>query len=161
MWLERRADIALTGESSTDACALEQLRQSCWDRVLLDIALPDRSDFDPLRQMNVARPGSRVLMISTMSEEHYGRHAIACGGGRLLAKRDNQRNHSLDAVTKVLSDRRFVSPALSEMLAAQITNPCEQSVHAELSAREFQILYKLAGGRRRRSSVRCASVPKQ
>jgi DNA-binding NarL/FixJ family response regulator len=42
--------------------------------------------------------------------------------------------------------RRYVSAALAELLAADLSGDSEQPLHAKLSTREFQILRKLAAG---------------
>ena len=46
-----------------------------------------------------------------------------------------------------MSGRRYVSPALAELLASDLGGDSEQPIHARLSTREFQILCKLAAGR--------------
>ncbi len=46
----------------------------------------------------------------------------------------------------VVSGRRYVSPALSHQLAAELNGKGQNAPHTELAQREFQIFCKLANG---------------
>jgi len=145
VWLQRHPEIAQIAECGTGAAALQQLRNETWHLVVLDIALPDRNGLDLLRQIGAQWPSSRVLIVSSLAEKHYAQHALRAGAAGYWEKGQSPES-LLDAVTQVLAGRRFVSQALSEWLATQLANPRDQPPHAALTAREFQIFYKLAGG---------------
>ena len=46
----------------------------------------------------------------------------------------------------VVRGRKFVSPALAQILADGVTGDADRPLHGELSQREFQIFCKLAAG---------------
>src|SRR4249920_122666 len=50
------------------------------------------------------------------------------------------------AIRTVVHGRKFVSPALAQILANGVTGDADHPLHGELSQREFQIFCKLAAG---------------
>jgi two-component system, NarL family, invasion response regulator UvrY len=145
-WLEPDRAIEAIGEAATGNETLQQLREGSWDLVVLDINMPDRSGIDILRHIRAGHPETRVLVISAFSEKQYAIYALRAGATGYLAK-DQAPQDFIRAVHTVLAGRRFVSPALAEMLVEALDQPADRPLHAALSQREFQILCKLAVGR--------------
>ena len=145
-WLEPDRAIEAIGEAATGNETLQQLREGSWDLVVLDINMPDRSGIDILRHIRAGYPETRVLVISAFSEKQYAIYALRAGATGYLAK-DQAPQDFIRAVHTVLAGRRFVSPALAEMLVEALDQPADRPLHAALSQREFQILCKLAVGR--------------
>jgi DNA-binding NarL/FixJ family response regulator len=145
-WLEQDRSIEAVAEAVSGAETLQQLRDGDWDLVVLDINMPDRSGIDILRHIRSGHPTTRVLVISAFSEKQYAIHALRSGAAGYFAK-DQEPEDFMRAVHTVLAGRRFVSPALAEMLVEALDEPDDQPLHAVLSQREFQILCKLAVGR--------------
>lgn len=145
-WLEEDRAIDGIAEAASGAETLQQLREGAWDLVVLDINMPDRSGIDILRHIRAGHPNARVLVISAFSEKQYAIYALRAGAAGYLAK-DQAPEDFMRAVHTVLAGRRFVSPALAEMLVEALDAPADSPPHATLSQREFQILCKLAVGR--------------
>jgi two-component system, NarL family, invasion response regulator UvrY len=53
----------------------------------------------------------------------------------------------ISAVRKLLSGGRYVSPALAETLASDLSPDAERPAHESLSNREFEVLRKIASGK--------------
>ena len=53
----------------------------------------------------------------------------------------------MDAIRKVAGGGKFVSPALAEKLASDLTTDGEQIPHESLSPREFQVMSLIASGK--------------
>ena len=145
-WLEEDRSIDAVAEAASGAETLQQLRDGAWDLVVLDINMPDRSGMDILRHIRSGHPNCRVLVISAFSEKQYAIYALRGGAAGYLAK-DQAPEDFMRAVHTILAGRRFVSPALADMLVNALDEPADQPLHAALSQREFQILCKLAVGR--------------
>ncbi len=77
-------------------------------------------------------------MLSGYPERQYAVNVLKAGAGGYLSK-DGAPEELLKAVGQVLSGRRYVSPTLAELLAAELDVDHEQPLHAGLSEREFQI----------------------
>jgi len=145
-FLQEDRSIKKIGETASGNETLRRLRSEPWDLVLLDINMPDRSGIDILRHIRSGCPNTRVLVMSGFSEKVYAVNVLRAGAAGYLSK-DQAPDEILRAVHTVLSGRRFVSAALSEMLVEALDEPTDQPLHASLSQREFQILCKLAIGR--------------
>lgn len=145
-YLETEAAVSEVGEASSGNDALNKLRQSSWNLLLMDLYMPNRSGLDVLSRVVVGHPQVRVLIMSGLPEEQYARNVLRAGASGYLSKGGSQ-DEFLNAVRIVLQGRRYVSPQLAESMAADIESPRDhESVHAQLSNREFQIFWKLASG---------------
>jgi DNA-binding NarL/FixJ family response regulator len=122
------------------------MRETQWDLVVLDISMPDRSGIDILQHLRASHPKTRVLILSGFPERQYAVNVLRAGAGGFLSK-EAAPEELLRAVRTVMAGRRYVSPALAELLASDLGGESQQPLHAGLSTREFQILCKLASGR--------------
>ena len=145
-FLEADPSINAVGEAASGNETLDQLRESDWDLVLLDIHMPDRSGLDILRHIQTGHPGVRVLVMSGLPEQQYAVNVLRAGASGYLSK-DSAPEELMKAVRTVLSGRRYVSAALAEILVADLDGDPDKPLHARLSTREFQIFCKLAAGR--------------
>ncbi|MGC3981762.1 MAG: response regulator transcription factor [Steroidobacteraceae bacterium] len=134
------------GEASTGSETLDKLRQTRWDLLILDINMPDRSGIDILRQVHASYPDTRVLILSGFPEKQYAVNVLRAGASGYLNK-EMAPEELLAAVKTVLAGKRYVSPALAELLVTELDHDSDKPAHAQLSEREFQIFCKLAAGR--------------
>lgn len=144
--LEDAATFRHIGEAASGTETLQRLREGIWQLVVLDINMPDRSGLDILRQIRTGYPETRVLVLSGFPERQYGLNVLRAGASGFLSK-EAAPDELLRAVQVVLAGKRYVSPALAEILAATFDDDLGQPLHARLSTREFQIMRKLAQGR--------------
>jgi two-component system invasion response regulator UvrY len=146
-FLEAEPSISEIGEASTGRDTLDQLRNREWDLLLLDINMPERSGLDILRHVSSVYPDVRVLVMSGLPEEQYGRNVLRAGASGYLSKGGDAQEFMV-AVRRVLNGRRYVSAGLAESMAADLESKHDgnQPLHSRLSTREFQIFCKLAAG---------------
>jgi DNA-binding NarL/FixJ family response regulator len=144
-FLEEEGSFVEVGEAGSGSQTLDRLREGDWQVVVLDINMPDRSGIDVLRYIRAGHPDTRVLVLSGFPERQYAVHALRAGASGYLSK-EAPPEELLKAIKNVVDGRRYVSAALAELLAADLSGDSEQPLHAKLSTREFQILRKLAAG---------------
>ena len=145
-FLEEDRTITEIGEASTGREALDALRAGRWDLLILDINMPDRSGLDILSHIRAAGYNTRVLVMSGLPERQYALNVLRAGARGYLSK-DGAPDELLKAVRAILDGRWYVSPALAELLVAELDQDADKPLHARLSEREFQVLCKLAAGR--------------
>jgi two-component system, NarL family, invasion response regulator UvrY len=135
------------GEASSGTETIEVLRSQSWDLLMMDIHMPDRGGLDILKYVKAGYPDLPVLIMSGFPEEQYARYVLRAGASGFLSK-DGTPQEMLKAVRLVLSGGRYVSPSLSESMAADLlrSRDHEKPLHAGLSMREMQIFCKLAVG---------------
>ena len=145
-FLQAEPAIREIGEAASGRDTLEQLRTGAWDLVLLDIHMPDHSGLDILQHIQTSFPGVRVLVLSGLPERQYAMSVLRAGANGYLPK-DSAPEQLIRAVHTVLSGRRYVSPEVAELLVAGMDKDPGSPQHERLSAREFQVMSKLAAGR--------------
>jgi DNA-binding NarL/FixJ family response regulator len=146
-FLEAEPSITEIGEACSGSETLDVLRLKRWHLLLMDIHMPDRSGLDILQHVIKGYPEVRVLIMSGLPEEQYGRMVLRAGASGYLSK-DGSSKELLKAVRTVLSGRRYVSESLAQSMATNLENPRDHDKppHSALSRREFQIFCKLAFG---------------
>lgn len=137
--------VSEVGEATTGQQALDKLRESPWNMLILDINMPDRSGLDILKHVRSGFPDTHVLVMSGFSERQYAVNVLRGGAGGYLSK-DSSPEDLRKAVHAILQGRRYVSDTLAELLVTDMDVDIEKPLHAQLSEREFQIFCKLAVG---------------
>ena len=138
-------DMQITGEAATGSETIALVRASQFDVVLLDISMPDKNGIDTLKTLKYMHPELPVLMLSGFSEDKYAVNLLRAGAAGYLNK-EAASTQLVGAIRTVVLGRKFVSPALAQILAQGVTGEADQPLHGELSQREFQIFCKLAAG---------------
>lgn len=134
------------GEARDADELIQHIRRGSWDLVLLDISMPGRSGLDALRELRALRPKLPVLVLSMHAEEQFAIRALRAGANGYITK-ERAPEELIEAARRVLEGRRYVSPSLAEKLAEELASGRDGAPHDALSAREFEVLRLLAGGK--------------
>lgn len=134
------------GEAENAGEALCLIRERVWDVVILDISMPGRSGLEVLKEVKGLRPQLPVLILTTHPEEQYAVRVLKAGAAGYMSK-ESAPEHLLEAVRKVNKGGRYISPAVAELLAAQIGCDTEKQPHENLSDREYSVLCMIASGK--------------
>jgi two-component system, NarL family, invasion response regulator UvrY len=121
------------------------LRFGRWNLLLLDISMPDRNGLDILENVVLRFPDTRVLVVSGFPERLYALKVLRSGAHGYLHK-ECAPEDLMKAVRVVMQGRHYVGPEVTQLLLSRMEPNSEQPVHTSLSAREFQVFYKLASG---------------
>lgn len=138
-------DMEVAGEAGSGEETIRKVREAKWDVVLLDISMPDKSGVDTLKEIKRHHPELPVLMLSMHPESQYAVNLLRAGASGYVAK-ECAPEELVHAIRTVVQGRRYVSPTLAELLAADIGGDMDRPLHSHLSEREFQIFCKLAAG---------------
>jgi two-component system invasion response regulator UvrY len=118
-----------------------------WDVVICDLDLPGRSGLDAMLQIKEIAPKLPVLIMSIYPEEQYARRLLKAGAAGYVSK-DAATEELAKAVRRVLQGRKYVSPAVAELIAADMgQGSADKTPHETLSNREFEIFKMIASGR--------------
>src|SRR5262245_26246283 len=138
-------DMTVSGEASSGDETVRMVRSGEHDIVLLDITLPDMNGVDALKLIKRHRPDLSVLILSMHPEEQYAVNLLRAGASGYVPK-EAAPEQLVTAIRTVINGRRYVSAALADVLARDLSDPEQQPSHSALSEREFQIFCKLAAG---------------
>jgi two-component system, NarL family, invasion response regulator UvrY len=122
---------------------LEEVSRQTWDVILLDISMPGRNGIETLKQIRANGIKAPILMLSMHSEDQYAVRVLKAGASGFLNK-ESATSELLAAVRKVLSGRKYITPAVAEKLAE---TTIEKNAHELLSDREMQVLQHIASGK--------------
>jgi DNA-binding NarL/FixJ family response regulator len=145
---EARLDLEVD-EASSASKTMKAVRENAYDIVLLDIAFPDGSGLEVLRQIHSYSPQTRVLLLSMYSEEQYAERALRAGASGYLTK-DSAPNELVMAIQKVAVGGKYITQSLAERLAEEIGAVVKKAPHETLSDREYQVLTRLGAGKSNR-----------
>ncbi len=144
--LEDDLQDAIYGEAGNAQQVLAEVQRYEWDLVILDITMPGRSGLDLLHDLKQLRPNLPVLVLSMHPEDQYAKRVLKAGAAGYMNK-ETAPKELVKAVGKVLSGGRYVSAALAEKLASDLSADTERLSHERLSNREFEVLRMIASGK--------------
>ncbi len=144
--LSETPDVMVGGEASTAQEVIRLLTDERWSVVVLDLSLPGSSGLDLLARIRREHPQCPVLVLTVHPEDQYAVRCIKAGAAGFLTK-ESAPDKLIDAVRKVASGGRWVSPELAETLASVLAGESKGAPHERLSDREFEIFRMLASGK--------------
>lgn len=144
--LTAEPDIEVVGEVADGIELLHFLRENPCDLVLLDISMPKRGGLDVVDEIKRLQRNISILILSIYPEEQYAIRALRAGASGYLTKA-SAPNDLINAIHKVLSGGKYISPSLAEILASEIDPYASQHPHKRLTDREFQVMRMLAAGK--------------
>lgn len=138
-------EMRIAGEAGNAQEAIRLVRARDWDIVLLDIAMPDRSGVEVLKQIKREKPNLPVLILSMHPENRYAVQILRSGASGYVQK-EALATELVGAIHTILRGHKYISPAVADLLTAEPTADGERPLHEMLSAREYQIFCKLGQG---------------
>ena len=145
--LSEAVDIQVVGEASNYAEVREVLRKQACDILILDLNLPGRGGLEVLGSLRESDSEVRVLIVSMFAEDQYAIRCLRAGAHGYLNKAGDP-TELVSAVRTIAQGRKYVTPAVSEMLVNNLAEPQTETLHSTLSERELQTLLKIASGKK-------------
>jgi two-component system, NarL family, invasion response regulator UvrY len=144
--LDASPEMLVVGEAENGLVALSQLDVCQPDVVLVDISMPGMSGLELIGRIHELNPQISVLVLSMHKEEQFAVRALKAGASGYLTK-DCAPEQLAQAIHKIVSGGRYITPEVAEALANAIVPSPSESPHKQLSNREFQVFRMLASGK--------------
>ena len=141
--INESGEMRVVAEADSGSAALRKLRETECDAVLLDISMPDMSGIDVLKQIHAEKPHLPILILSIYPEDQYAMRLIKAGAAGYMTK-ESAPSEVVQALLRVAGGKKYISPAVAEILANEIGADEERLPHQTLSDREYQIFLLLA-----------------
>ena len=125
---------------------IEKVIKEEWDVVISDLAMPGRTGLEAMQQIKLHSPKLPVLILSMYSEDQYAIRVLKAGASGYLNK-DMAPEELVNAINKVLSGRKYITPSIAEKLASNVNFDSDKLPHELLSDREFEVLKMMASGK--------------
>lgn len=143
-------DMCVAEEAANGRELLDRARAVEHDLVLLDLSMPEMNGLDVLKQLKRERPKIPIVILTMYSETQFAIRALKAGAAGYLTK-DTAPAELLNAVRKVVTGGRYLTPGVAERLAGYLTTDADKPLHEKLSDREYQVLRMIAAGKSTRS----------
>ena len=143
--------IDVVGEATNGAEAVDAVRRSRPDVVLMDIRMPELDGLEATRRILAdALTPPRVIMLTTFDLDHYVYAALTAGASGFLLK-DVTPEHLVAAVRLVRTGDALLAPAITRRLVERFAHrddgpPVPHGDLAALTPRELEVLRLLAQG---------------
>ena len=144
--LAKAENLTVIGEAGNAPDAMALLRKNPCDLVLLDLSLPGKTGVDLLKMIHDELPKVRVLVLSTYPEDQYAVRVLKLGASGYLTK-ESAPELLIQAIRKVASGGKYVSPAMAERLLDEIGSDGQHAPHELLSDKEFEVFKLIAMGK--------------
>jgi DNA-binding NarL/FixJ family response regulator len=131
---------AFDGESM-----LKKLRENHFKLIVMDIQMPNTESISLLNTVISKYPGASVLIYSMSSESIYAKRFFKAGAKGFLSK-EAPLSELKKAIQKVLSNKKYISETMVDILADDINQEKPSNPFSTLSPREFEIVSLLLGG---------------
>ena len=135
-------DMVMVAQAATGAEAIQKFRESRPDVTLMDLRLPDMTGIDALIAIRSEFPHSRIMMLTTFEGDVDIQRALTAGALGYLLK-NTPPKELLDAIRQVHAGKRRIPAEVAAQIAEHIADE-------SLTAREIDVLRRLAGGNRNR-----------
>lgn len=140
--INSQPDMELVSQASNGTEAIQRYRESQPDITLMDLRLPDLSGIDAMIAIRSEFPEARIIMLTTFEGDVEIHRALQAGARAYLLK-NMPPNEIVDVIRQVRAGKKRVPPEVAAQLAEHMSDE-------ELTAREVEVLQKVAGGNRNR-----------
>ncbi|MCX5262516.1 response regulator transcription factor [Streptomyces sp. NBC_00199] len=147
----RSDGIEVVAEATDGSEAVEAVRRTRPDVVLMDVRMPEMDGLEATRRILTGVPGEpRVIILTTFDLDRYVYAALSAGASGFLLK-DVTPEQLISAVRTVRSGDALLAPAVTRRLVERFTRQGSEStaIHrdlASLTSREREVLGLVARG---------------
>ena len=145
--LRRRQELAVVGEASSMASAIEEARRTEPDVIIMDVRLPDGSGVEACREIRAERPETKVIMLTSYADEEAVFASIMAGAVGYLLKQTSTKT-LIEAIERVMQGESLLDPAVTQRVLDRVRSgkQDEDEDLALLSEQERKILVLIAKG---------------
>jgi len=145
--LEQQPDMEVVAEASNGREALQLIRQYQPNIVLMDIAMPELSGLEAIRQLSKEFPKIQSIVLSMHSDEEHVWQALQAGAAGYLVKGGALAELEL-AIRAVARGHTYLSPGVSKPVVKEYLQRTSGGGTAEsLTPRQREILQMIAEGK--------------
>jgi DNA-binding NarL/FixJ family response regulator len=148
-----QSDLQLVAEAGSGREALLSFREHRPDVTLMDLRLPDMSGIDALSAIRAEFPDARVVILTTFEGDVEIQRALQAGARGYLLKSMPPRE-MVEAIRQVHAGRKRIPPQVAAHIA-------EHMGEERLTAREIEVLQRLAGGNRNKDIADQLSISEE
>lgn len=149
--LVAEGDIEIVGEADNGRQAVIGVRKTVPDVAVIDIAMPQLNGLEATRQITKTVPQTKVLILSSYSDDEYVQQLTEAGAAGYLIKQ-TAANELLKAIREAQKGNAYFSPSIAKRLRDQcreafVNGQPSKRRTDHLTTREAEVLQLIAEGR--------------
>src|ERR1700722_5510753 len=142
MIIKKQPDMLMVAQAATGNEGIQHYRTHRPDVTLVDLRLPDLSGIDAMIAIRAEFPEARIIMLTTFEGDVEIQRALEAGARGYLLK-NMPPSELVQVIRQVHAGKKRVPPEVASHLAEHMSDE-------PLTAREVEVLRKVAGGNRNR-----------
>lgn len=144
-------DIEIVGEADNGRQAIQLVKKFMPDVAIVDIAMPVLNGLEATRQITRSVPSTKVLILSSYSDDEYVQQLTEAGAAGYLVKQ-TAATDLLKAIREAYRGNAYFSPSIAKRLRdhcreAFVTGQPVKRRSDYLTTREAEVLQLIAEGR--------------
>lgn len=143
--LDGQPGFSLVGQAGTIPEALQLMKSTTVDVLLLDVRLPGGSGVDVCRTWKEAQPETRVIMLTSFGDDELLFNSLAAGASGYLLK-STRGPQLIEAIRTVADGGSILDPSLTDKVLQRATHSAPADPIDTLTAQERRILSLIADG---------------
>lgn len=140
--INNQPDMVMVAQAATGREAVQMFREHRPDVTLMDLRMPDISGIDAMNAIRHEYPDARIVMLTTFEGDVEIQRALAAGARGYILKNMPPKD-LVDVVRQVHAGKKRIPHEIAAQLA-------EHMADETLTAREIDVLRRVAGGNRNR-----------
>jgi two-component system, NarL family, response regulator LiaR len=145
-FLDLQPDIKVVGEAADGTEALAQAQALLPDIILMDLVMPNQDGVSATRAITSAVPSSKVLVLTSFSEDEKVFASIKAGAHGYLMK-DVLPPELVKAIRTVYRGEAQLHPEIARKLMNEFSTPVPTAPKHDLTERELDVLRLIAQGK--------------
>ncbi|NRD77254.1 response regulator transcription factor [Bacillus sp. BRMEA1] len=142
------SDIEVVSEAVNGNDAIEKVKDSLPDVILMDINIPEKNGIEATSVIKKMYPGVKILILTMFDHDEYFMAAIREGADGYLLK-DAPSQHVVDAIRSVANGQSVIHPSMTKKLLSlhqPKPEPVEEKMDGALTMREKEVMLCLVKG---------------
>jgi DNA-binding NarL/FixJ family response regulator len=149
--LEEEGGVQIAGEATNGAEAVQLARELAPDVVVMDLNMPSMSGVEATRHITNLSPLTKVIVLTISEEDADVLDAIVAGACGYLLK-DSSITDVIAGIQAAAVNQSLISPGIASKVLQRVRATTEDtemadSIRAELSDREIEVLKLIANGK--------------
>jgi two-component system, NarL family, response regulator LiaR len=145
---EQQPDIEVVGEGEDGSQAIALIEEQRPDVLLLDLLMPRVHGVEVIRQIKRLSPQTQILVLTSFAEDELLFGAIQAGALSYLLK-DTRPEDLISAVQAAAKGESTLHPLVAKRVLREMRQS-KRSLLQDLTARELDVLVRIARGRSNR-----------
>ncbi|PZG22828.1 response regulator [Nonomuraea aridisoli] len=148
MLLQATGDMEVVAEAEDGAEAVRLAERHLPDVILMDLRMPRVDGLEAIRRVLAARPGVRIVVLTTFAEDGNVYAALRAGAVGFLVK-DDDPERMVDAVRRAAAGEQLLAPSVLRRVVERFLDAEEHaspSVPPGLTERELEVLALVGTG---------------